>query len=57
MKQYLEQRIKELNEKYERYLKQYQETTSDTTARNLYVRLEKLDTAITELEKVLAMVE
>lgn len=57
MKQYLEQRIKELNEKYERYNKMYLETTSEVRARNLYVILEKTEAAINELEKVLAMVE
>ena len=57
MKQYLENRIKELNEKYEMYLEKYKAETSESRSKHYYIVLEKTEAAINELEKVLAMVE
>ena len=57
MKQYLQQRIKELNEKYETYQEKYIAATSENRAKHYYIVLEKTEAAINELEKVLAMVE
>ena len=56
MKQYLEQRIKELTEKWLRYEEKYQNAKSESLAKSYYHTLEKIDAIIAELETLLEMI-